>query len=484
MEMNEELEKLARLEEVSRQLEPTAAERLDWANQAVRYINDFVEGLPNGQTFLPDTDHGKALRSLPFQDAPRAFSTLLQAVDIGVTGNGINPSSGGHLGYVPGGGLFPSALGDFLAAGTNRYAGVFFTNPGAVRMENDLIRWMCSLVGYPDSALGNLSSGGSIANLIALTTAREHLGLRSADFPKAVVYLSGQTHHCVQKALRIAGMGECVIRYIPTDARFALRAEVLQQTVAQDIQAGLKPFLMVGSAGTTNTGTIDPLDAMADIAAASGCWFHVDAAYGGFFRMVEAMKPLFKGIERSDSVAIDPHKGLFLPYGLGAVLIRNVEAQFKAHFYTASYLQDAMDNEEELSPADLSPELTRHFRGMRMWLPLQSLGLAPFRAALEEKIRLAHYAYHRLQAIGFETGPFPDLSIFVFRYVPASGDANRFNEALIQYIQDDGRVYLSSTRIGDTYWIRMAVLSFRTHRREIDLCLDVLQAGVRSIAEA
>lgn len=482
--MNLELEKLAHLEAIARHLEPSAAERLDWSGQAVRYINDFVEGLPDGKTFLPDTDHGKALRSLPIQDAPRPFSEILDAVEAGVTNNGINPAGGGHLGYIPGGGVFPGALGDFLAAGTNRYAGSFFTNPGAVRMENDLIRWMCQLIGYPDTALGNLASGGSIANLIAITTAREYFGLKAADFPKAVVYLSVHTHHCVQKALRIAGMGECVVRYIPVDERFALRANVLRNAIEADQQAGLKPFMMVGSAGTTNTGAIDPLDDMAQMAAEAGVWFHVDAAYGGFFTLVESMKPAFKGIERSDSVAIDPHKGLFLPYGLGAVLIRNVEAQFNAHHYTASYLQDTLNNGEEVSPADLSPELTRHFRGMRMWLPLQSLGLAPFRAALEEKILLARYAYAQFHSAGFETGPYPDLSIFVFRYVPANSDANQFNEALIHYIQDDGRVYLSSTSIEGVYWIRLAVLSFRTHRREIDLCLEVLMEGVRSLTSA
>lgn len=476
-----EIQQLQALEALARKLEPTAETRLDWSNAVGQYLNTFIGELPNGKTFLPDTDKGKVLRNMPFQESPRPFEEVLHAIDIGVTGNGINPSSGGHLGYIPGGGVFPGALGDFIAAGTNRYAGIFFSNPGAVRMENDLVRWMCRLVGFPETALGNLTSGGSIANLIAITTARAHRNLRAAGYEKAVIYLSGQTHHCVQKALRVAGMGESVVRYIPVDAHFAMDPAALRDAIREDREAGFEPFMIVGSAGTTNTGTIDPLDMLADIAQEENIWFHVDAAYGGFFLLVDALTARFKGIERSDSVAIDPHKGLFLPYGLGAVLIRNVEAQLNAHHYTASYLQDTLAFEEELSPADLSPELTRHFRGLRMWLPLQTLGLAPFRAALEEKVLLAQYAFHRLNELGFETGPFPDLSVFIFRYIPANGDADAFNHALIHYVQEDGRVFLSSTTIDGKFWIRMAVLSFRTHLEEIDLCLEILNAGVEKL---
>ena len=191
--------------------------------------------------------------------------------------------------------------------------------------------------------------------------------------------------------------------------------------------------------------------------------------------LAEELEPPFKGIERSDSIAIDPHKGLFLPYGLGAVLIRNLDAQFKAHYYTANYLQDALDAGSEPSPADLSPELTKHFRGLRMWLPLQLLGLAPFRAAIREKILLCRYAYDKVQEIGFAVGPPPDLSIFVFRYIPNDQDPCTFNEKLVHQVQEDGRVFLSSTRIDGVYWIRFAVLSFRSHKQGVDLCLGILK---------
>ena len=199
--------------------------------------------------------------------------------------------------------------------------------------------------------------------------------------------------------------------------------------------------------------------------------------------LVDHLKAKFAGIELSDSLAIDPHKGLFLSYGLGVVLIKNVKAQYEAHHYMANYMQDALPDHVELSPADLSPELTKHFRGLRMWLSLHLLGLAPFKAALEEKILLTHYFYEKIQELGFEVGPFPDLSVLIFRYKPKSGDVNAFNQKIAQLIQQDGRVFLSTTTIGDTFWLRLAVLSFRTHLPEVNFCLSILQQYTHQLLE-
>jgi aromatic-L-amino-acid decarboxylase len=477
------LEELEALEAEARKLEAPPAERRTMTRDVGTYADTFISSLSEKKTYSPDTLPAlKALDALPFQEGPRDLGSLLNAMDTGINSTGINPASGGHFGYVPGGGIFHAALGDYLAAATNRYAGIFFANPGAVRIENTLIRWMCNMVGYPESALGNLASGGSIANLIAITTAREYHGIKAAEIPNNVIYLTAQVHHCVQKALRIAGMGEAVLRYIPMDGNYRMDTRALQTSVSADRAAGLRPFMVAASAGTTDTGAIDPLDTIADIAQAEGLWYHIDAAYGGFFMLSETLRPKFKGIERSDSIAIDPHKGLFLPYGLGAILVRNLEAQFNAHFYTANYLQDTLNAGAEPSPADLSPELTKHFRGLRMWLPLQLIGLAPFRAAIMEKVLLCRYAYGRLREMGFETGPFPELSIAIFRYLPpGQEDADAFNEQLVRYVQDDGRVFLSSTRIEGSYWIRLAVLSFRSHRQEVDLCLSILENGLRHL---
>ena len=238
---------------------------------------------------------------------------------------------------------------------------------------------------------------------------------------------------------------------------------------------------MVASAGTTNTGAVDPLDAIADLTEKHNIWFHVDAAYGGFFTLLASCQEVFKGIERSDSLTIDPHKGLFLSYGLGALLVKNVNAQFQSHYYQAAYMQDALPVSVEPSPADLSPELTKHFRGMRMWLSLQLLGVAPFKACLQEKILLCRYFYQKIQDLGFEVGPYPELSVAIYRYIPKKGDPNRFNQKLVELVHQDGRLFLSSTNINGVFWIRLAVLSFRTHLREINLCLEILELGIRKL---
>ena len=474
------IDQLRQLEQLARQLEPAQAQRDAWNAAVQAYADNFINQI---ETLNAYDEPAASRASFPYEvpengkDLDGLLAELRQEVDRA----GINPASGGHLGYVPGGGVFPAALGDYLSAVTNRYAGLFYANPGAVRLENNLIRWMCRLVGYPEDALGNLASGGSVANLTAITAARDFKGIKAAAVEKAVVYLTNQAHHCVQKALRIAGLGEAIIRYIPLDSGFRMDAGALRHQLQEDVARGLSPFLVVGSAGTTDTGAIDPLEAIAELAQEYGLWFHVDAAYGGFFIMVDELKEKFRGIERSDSVAIDPHKGLFLPYGSGALLIQNVEALYNAHFYKANYMQDAQRDWEEWSSADLSPELTKHFRGLRLWLPLQLFGLAPFRAALLEKALLCRYFYAKIQELGFEVGPEPELSIMIFRYGPADGERDRFNEQLVEYVRRDGRVFLSSTRIEGEFWIRLAVLSFRTHLREIERCLEVLQQGIAAL---
>ncbi|MEM9023726.1 MAG: aminotransferase class I/II-fold pyridoxal phosphate-dependent enzyme, partial [Bacteroidota bacterium] len=407
------------LEAQAQQLEPDAATRQQLLAAVSGYGEAFLEHLPEAKAYERTEDKGRALWDHPIAEDPADLAEILDLFRDQVDRPGLNPASGGHLGYIPGGGLYPAALGDYLAAVTNRYAGVFFASPGAVRLENQLIRWMASLMGYPATATGNLASGGSVANLIAIATARDAKGLKAVDFPRAVIYLSGQAHHCISKGVRLAGLGECTIRVVPTDDRFRMDTQALANALEEDKAQGKLPFLIIGSIGTTDTGAVDPIPKMADLAKQHNCWLHVDAAYGGFFVLCEELKAKFKGIERSDSVVIDPHKGLFLPYGLGAVLVRDTEHLRQSNQYHAHYLQDTVTDTEELSPAELSPELSKHFRGLRLWLPLKLFGVQPFRAGLMEKVWLCRYFYREVQAIpGFEVGPEPELSVMIFRYVP------------------------------------------------------------------
>ena len=476
--MNTPIERIKALEAVSKRLEPDVDQRMEWNRKVQAYANQFIDNLPDAKGYeWPDKVRDWP-KDCPIGETPRELDELLQILEREVDGVGLNPASGAHLAYIPGGGVFPTALGDYLAAVTNRYSGLYFANPGAVQLENQVIRWMCDMVGYPPDALGNLASGGSIANLIAITTARDYMGIKSRVVESAVIYLTAQVHHCVHKAIRIAGLGEAIIRTVPMDRRFRMDADALRAQVEIDKAAGLRPFLVVASAGTTDTGAMDPLDAVADIAEANDLWFHVDAAYGGFFMLLDDLKPVFSGIERSDSIAIDPHKGLFLSYGLGAVLIKNVRALYESHYYRANYMQDAQALVDEPSPADLSPELTKHFRGLRLWMALQLYGLEPFRACLDEKRWLARYFYEEIQKLGFEVGPYPDLSVMIYRYIPSTGDPNAFNGRLMELLHRDGRIFVSSTTIDGVFWIRLAVLSFRTHLSHIDRLLTMIRESV------
>ncbi len=486
MDSTEIRARLKDLQQRAASLEPAAETQQEWTRLITDFAARFVEQLPEGTAY--HHSRGSAEDRFPIDEQAHPLGELLEQLEQKMIRLGLNPASGGHLGYIPGGGVLPAAWGDFLAAVTNQYAGVFFAGPGAVRMENELIRWMCRLVGFPESALGNLASGGSIANLIAFVTARDARQVDSLSIRRSVIYLTAQVHHCVHKAIRIGGLNEAIVRRVPMDERFRMRADVLADLVAEDVAQGLKPFLVVASAGTTDTGAIDPLNSIADVCQAHHLWLHVDAAYGGFFLLAEdrdfdgrSIPERFAGISRADSVAIDPHKGLFLSYGLGAVLVRDVAALQQSHHYLANYMQDTLGAIEEPSPADLSPELTKHFRGLRMWLPLQLFGVQPFRAALEEKLWLCRLFYQEIQKRGFEVGPPPELSVCIYRYLPRQGDPNEFNRRLVEAVHRDGRVFVSSTTIDGQVWLRLAVLSFRTHVKEIDYLLEFLAAEVQKL---
>ncbi len=477
--------RLRELEREARALEPSARERRTLRRAVERSVEQFqrdVDALPG---YIETPDRGAGLVDSPIREHGIPLEQVIEHIERDAVRPGAQPASGAHLAYIPGGPLYASALADFIGAITNKYAGLFFSGPGMVRMENMLLRWTADLVGYPASAGGNLASGGSIATLTAVVTAREAHGLRAADYPAAVVYLSDQTHHSTEKAVRIAGLAEAQVRRVPTDARSRMRPDALRDVIAEDRARGLRPWLIVATAGSTDTGAVDPLDDIADVAQQQGCWFHVDAAYGGFFLLTEQGRARMRGIERSDSVVLDPHKGLFLPWGTGVVLVRDVRLLAAAHQSTGNYLQDALRDPGEVSPADVSPELTKPFRALRMWMPLVLLGTKPFRAALEEKLLLARYFRLQIEKGGFEVGPEPDLSIVTFRWAPAAASleaTNRFNQAIVEAMRHDGRVFLSSTMLDGRFTLRMVALQFRTHRRTIDLAVRILRETALAVA--
>lgn len=463
---------LAQLKAATRPLEPDHDERRALGGQVLDHALNFHDTIEDAPSYRPASAAFDQRFEPEFTAGGRGIDEVLGFVGATVEQSGIATSSPRFMGYIPGGGLFHSGLGDLLAATSNKYSGFASAGPGAVRIENACTRWLADVVGYPQEAAGTLTSGGSIANLSAIVAARE---ARDADGGGAV-YLTRFAHHCVDKALKIAGRGRSPRRYITTDADHRMDVAALEAAVAQDVADGIRPWLVVASAGTVDTGAVDPLPAIAELCARFGAWFHVDGAYGGLFALCDDGKARVAGIEQADSIALDPHKTLFLPYGTGAVLVRDGQLLADAFGAHAAYIQPFGGADEVgPSPSDLSPELTRHFRAMRLWLPLQLAGVDAFRAAQTEKLTLARYLHARLGEIDvIDPGPVPQLSVVAFRH----RGGNEASDLLMSRIVEQGKVMLSGTRIDDVSYLRAAILCFRTHVEHVDMVVDAIREGL------
>lgn len=467
-------EKIVYYQHLASILEPSVQAREDYRQAIIEYTEQFLINLANDKAFR--AGESRAIYNHFFSEKAISIEKALNIFKKDVEYYGLNAASGRYLGYIPGSGLYTSALGDFLSDVINRVTCFYALAPGAVCLENMIIRWLADLLRFPKSAAGNLTSDGSMANLIALTVARDAHNILQYSPQKIVIYLSEQAHHCIDKALHIVGLGQIVKHYLPLDADFRIQADTLASLIQQDKKAGLMPWLVMATAGTTNTGAVDPLSELGDIAKANHLWFHIDAAYGGFFLLTDTGKKLLQGIQKADSVVLDPHKGLFLPYGLGVVVVRKYQHLRRSFAYEANYIKDSQTVTDELSPADLSPELSRPFRGLRLWLPLQLHGIAPFRAALEEKLLLTQYFAQEIKKIkNIELVCEPQLSIVAFRYLPEKEDVDQFNLRLQEKIRQDGRVFLSSTQLRGHVYLRFACLSFRTHKDVVDETVEIVR---------
>jgi aromatic-L-amino-acid decarboxylase len=469
---------IAALRAQTRPLEPDSGERKILGQQALDHALGFLDQVETAASLRPANEAFSQRLDPEFTEDGRDPASVLDYIGACIETPGIAATSPRFMGYIPGGGLFHSALGDMLAAASNKYSGFAPAAPGAVRIENACTQWLAKVIGYPAGSAGTLTSGGSIANLTAVVTARE---ARDPDGGGAV-YLTRFAHHCVDKALHIAGRGRSPRRVIATDDGYRMSRDALEQALEEDRRNGVRPWLVVASAGTVDTGAVDPLLEIAELCRRYGAWLHVDGAYGGLFTLCDEGREKLGGIEQADSVALDPHKTLFLPYGTGAAVVRDGRQLLDAFSASADYIQPFAETDVGPSPADLSPELTRHFRALRLWLPLQIAGVAAFRAAQAEKLALARYFHARLSEIaGFDPGPPPDLSVVAFRYLPGAGDVDEFNEQLMRHVQQEGRVMLSGTRIDGSYRLRCAILCFRTHLEHVDECVDALVRGVAAL---
>ena len=416
--------------------------------------------------------------SLPEQGTQ--LETLLDLLFDEAVPLSFNTAGPGYLAYIPGGGVFPSALADLIANAVNRYVGVWVAAPALVQLEVNVIRWLSKILGYPEEAGGILTTGGSLANFTAVVTARrERL---PSDFLSGTIYTSDQTHHSVRKAAVLAGFPEENVREIPSDDGFTLRIDALRERVDQDRKSGLSPFMVVASAGTTNTGAVDDLVGVAEVAEAERLWLHVDAAYGGFFMLTDRGRSALRGIDRADSIALDPHKGLFLPYGTGSLLVRDAETLRRAHATFADYMPAMQHDSDLVDFCDVSPELSRDFRGLRVWLPIKLFGIGAFRDSLDEKLNLARWAADRLREIpDMEILAEPRLSLTAFRLAPAGrseAELNALNRELLDRINARQNVYLTATSLRGRFALRICVLSFRTHLDRMEQCMaDISEAA-------
>jgi aromatic-L-amino-acid decarboxylase len=463
-------------------LELSADQMHGLVDEAMRRIVEHITSLP-GQPAHDVDGAMEVARSVIEREPPErgtAAGVLLDEV-FRLAKKSFNAAGPGYLAYIPGGGLFPSAVADLVADSLNRYTGVCAAAPALVQLETNVIRWFCRMAGYDQpSAGGFLTTGGSLANFTAVVTARRDR--LPENFLHGTIYASDQVHHSVLKAAALAGFPAANVREVATDERFRMRVDSLSERLAADRAAGMHPFLLVASAGTTNSGAVDDLEALAAVARSEDLWLHVDGAYGGFFVLTERGRATLKGIEQADSITLDPHKTLFLPFGTGSLLVRDAATLQRAHGMHAEYLPELQREAELVDFCEISPELSRDFRGLRVWLPLKMYGLAAFRAELDEKLDLIAWATAELRAIpGIEIVAEPQLTIVAFLLHREGIDDDTLNRRLLEKINARKRVMLTPTVLRGRFVIRLCIVSFRTHMDRMQMCMEDIRAAIEEV---
>jgi aromatic-L-amino-acid decarboxylase len=453
-------------------------------DQAMERIVKHIESLPAQP--VSDVSGGEDLARSVVEGMPERgtpFPALLDLLFDHLVPKTFNTASPGYLAYIPGGGLFHAAVADLIADSVNRYVGIWMAAPALAQLEANVLRWFADMIGYPRQARGILTTGGSMANFTAVVTARRNR--LPDDFLSGALYVSDQVHHSVVKAALLAGFPETNVREIPVDGQYRMSIDALRQKITADRKEGRIPFLIVASAGTTNTGAVDDLEALAEVAREEKLWLHVDAAYGGFFMLTERGRKVMRGIDQADSVALDPHKALFLPYGTGSLLVRDGEALRRAHTVHADYMPPMQEDPDLVDFCLYSPELSRDFRGLRVWLPFKMHGAGAFRRNLDEKLDLAEWATEELRRIeGMEIVAAPQLSLVAFCLVRdglGSDELNDLNRRLLARINARQRVFLTPTLLAGKFVLRICVLSFRTHLDRMQAALDDIRAAAKEL---
>ncbi len=466
----------------------------EMVEQALGFLEPFLDSVGERPYWQPelDTEFGLDACQPILDELPKSTTSvkeLLRLIFEDKIEQAFNTTGPGFMAFVPGGGIPHAAVADLVANVINRYVGIAKAAPHLVAIEASVIRWFCNFVGYKRESGGVLTTGGSTATLIAMFVARQ--AETCTDFSKLTVYGSNQVHYSVTKAAQLTGIPAENNRTLPTNLRFQLDGEQLSQQIEADLSKGLRPLAIVGNAGTVNTGAVDDLNALANIAAKYQTWFHVDGAYGGFFCLTPQGKAALGGIERADSITLDPHKGLFQPYGNGCLLVKDDQLLKKAFVGEADYLPSESTIEAVPDFAWRSPELTRDFRGLRIWLPIMMHTIEPFRTNLQEKLDLAQWIYSALedeqqtlkQPWTLELIA-PQLSTVGFRLLKTEttcDEQNKINQRLIDQINRSREVHLTTTKIDQQIYIRICIVSFRTHLAQVERLAQLTASAIQEI---
>lgn len=369
--------------------------------------------------------------------------------------------------FVPGPSNYISAMADTLATGFNIFSGGWAASPAAAELEIVTLNWLLKIFGFPEKKGGGIfTSGGSMANLTAIVTARR---IKCGDdFSKAVIYLSDQAHSSNIKAIRILGFKKEQIRIIPTDIEFKLSMNKLRNAIAKDRLEGLQPFCMVATAGTTNTGTVDPLSELSKICKKEKIWFHIDGAYGGAAILSKDGKKLLKGIEKADSLTVDPHKWFFQPYEMGCLLVRNSKWLKNTFTETPEYLRDVEGNESEINFYDHGVQLTRRFRALKFYMSIKTFGLKAFRDAITYNIQLAEKVEDLLRkSSNWEIISPATLAVINFRYNPIGNklsekELDELNQYISEKVVGSREALLVTTVLNGQTVLRMCLINPRT----------------------
>ncbi|CAM3304477.1 aminotransferase class V-fold PLP-dependent enzyme [Kibdelosporangium persicum] len=456
-------------------------------NRLLRYQEDLANGkYPASYLHHPDGAHdpdgaliGAELREDDVPQHGTNLEVLLTEIFDKAVPNGMIHPHPGFMAHVPSGGLFQAAVGEFISRTLNRFPGAWAASPGFTQIESNVIRWFCAMLGYGTGSFGYLTTGGSIANFMALRCALARAG--DVAQQRGTVYVSSQGHFSVAKAARMAGIPGDRVRSIGVNRDYTMDLDELRRAVNRDLDRGYIPTCVVGTAGTTSTGAVDDLAQLADFCAYYGIWLHADACFGGFFRLTARGKVLLAGSELADSIAVDAHKSLFLPHGISGLLVKD-QSQLKVAFEIggAAYVPELSTDDAYVDFCNYGPELTREARGLTAWLPIKLHGIKAFERCLDEKLDLADDLADRLRHFNditlVERGK-PHLPTVGFGVRSDNlADQARRNERLAELINSRGNVYLSTTTLPEEgVVVRSCILHHQTDKIVIDQLLEDVQ---------